>query len=95
MIERHIAAQGGACSKALLCSFTSPFHRPSPSSLHCDGVIVETEELHRKAYNAAFADFKCEINGQPLVWTVEYYVSHADGVGAVLDIVCQWHARDI
>jgi HAD superfamily hydrolase (TIGR01509 family) len=39
----------------------------------CDGVIVETEELHRKAYNAAFEEFRCTINGQPLVWNVEYY----------------------
>ncbi|GAX77277.1 hypothetical protein CEUSTIGMA_g4723.t1 [Chlamydomonas eustigma] len=39
----------------------------------CDGVIVETEELHRKAYNAAFQEFGCTINGQPLVWSVEYY----------------------
>ncbi|PNW73203.1 hypothetical protein CHLRE_14g623000v5 [Chlamydomonas reinhardtii] len=39
----------------------------------CDGVIVETEELHRKAYNAAFAAFECTIDGKPLVWSVEYY----------------------
>jgi HAD superfamily hydrolase (TIGR01509 family) len=39
----------------------------------CDGVIVETEELHRKAYNAAFEAFGLTIDGTPLVWTVEYY----------------------
>ncbi|KAG2487829.1 hypothetical protein HYH03_013546 [Edaphochlamys debaryana] len=39
----------------------------------CDGVIVETEELHRKAYNAAFEAFGCAIDGVPLVWTTEYY----------------------
>jgi beta-phosphoglucomutase-like phosphatase (HAD superfamily) len=27
----------------------------------CDGVIVETEELHRRAYNASFADFALTI----------------------------------
>lgn len=43
----------------------------------CDGVIVETEELHRKAYNGAFESYQCTINGQPLVWSVEYYVSAA------------------
>ncbi len=37
----------------------------------CDGVIVETEELHRLAYNAAFSEFECTIGGEPLVWTVE------------------------
>ena len=42
----------------------------------CDGVIVETEELHRKAYNAAFAAFQCTIDGKPLVWSTEYYVSY-------------------
>ncbi|KAG1670118.1 hypothetical protein FOA52_013694 [Chlamydomonas sp. UWO 241] len=39
----------------------------------CDGVIVETEELHRLAYNSAFAEFECTIDGKPLEWTVEYY----------------------
>lgn len=40
----------------------------------CDGVIVETEELHRQAYNAAFSKFGLKLpNGQPVEWTVEYY----------------------
>ena len=40
----------------------------------CDGVIVETEELHRQAYNAAFEKFGLKLpNGTPVVWTVEYY----------------------
>jgi HAD superfamily hydrolase (TIGR01509 family) len=40
----------------------------------CDGVIVETEELHRQAYNAAFEKFGLKLpNGAPVVWTVEYY----------------------
>lgn len=43
----------------------------------CDGVIVETEELHRRAYNAAFQAFGLTIDGQPVEWTVEYYVSAA------------------
>jgi len=47
----------------------------------CDGVIVETEELHRKAYNAAFESFGCKINGKPLVWTVEYYDKLQNTVG--------------
>eukprot|EP00873_Tetraselmis_striata_P045675 jgi/Tetstr1/465939/TSEL_010553.t1 len=39
----------------------------------CDGVIVETEELHRLAYNASFEHFGLTVHGQPVVWTVGYY----------------------
>lgn len=40
----------------------------------CDGVIVETEELHRLAYNAAFDKFKLRLpDGSPVVWDVQYY----------------------
>lgn len=39
----------------------------------CDGVIIETEELHRLAYNAAFQAAKLEIDGNPVEWSVEYY----------------------
>jgi phosphoglycolate phosphatase-like HAD superfamily hydrolase len=36
----------------------------------CDGVILETEELHRLAYNAAFKEFDLTIDGEPVVWSV-------------------------
>ena len=40
----------------------------------CDGVIVETEELHRLAYNKAFEKFALKLpNGEPVNWSVEYY----------------------
>jgi len=39
----------------------------------CDGVILETEELHRLAYNAAFDAASLTIDGKPVEWTVEYY----------------------
>lgn len=39
----------------------------------CDGVIIETEELHRLAYNAAFNEFNLQIGDEPVEWTVEYY----------------------
>ena len=39
----------------------------------CDGVIIETEELHRLAYNAAFKEAGVEVNGNPVEWSVEYY----------------------
>lgn len=39
----------------------------------CDGVIIETEELHRLAYNAAFKEFNLQINDEPVEWSVAYY----------------------
>lgn len=39
----------------------------------CDGVILETEELHRVAYNAAFQEFDLTIDNEPVVWDEEYY----------------------
>ena len=36
----------------------------------CDGVILETEELHRKAYNEAFREFDLTIDGEPVRWSV-------------------------
>jgi len=39
----------------------------------CDGVIIETEELHRLAYNAAFESNDLRIEGKPVIWTTEYY----------------------
>ncbi|EJK61435.1 hypothetical protein THAOC_18080 [Thalassiosira oceanica] len=39
----------------------------------CDGVIIETEELHRLAYNAAFKEFDLKIEGGDVEWSVPYY----------------------
>ena len=39
----------------------------------CDGVIVETEELHRLAYCGAFEAFGLQIDGEPVVWDPSYY----------------------
>ncbi|KAL7475300.1 hypothetical protein ACHAW6_001221 [Cyclotella cf. meneghiniana] len=39
----------------------------------CDGVIIETEELHRLAYNAAFKEFELFIGNEPVEWSVAYY----------------------
>jgi beta-phosphoglucomutase-like phosphatase (HAD superfamily) len=36
-------------------------------------VIVETEELHRLAYNGAFAEMKCTVNGKQVEWVPKYY----------------------
>ena len=39
----------------------------------CDGVIVETEELHRLAYNGAFKEMACMVGGQQVEWVPAYY----------------------
>jgi hypothetical protein len=40
----------------------------------CDGVILETEELHRLAYNAAFKEFGLTIGGEPVDWSVRIQI---------------------
>lgn len=47
----------------------------------CDGVLVETEELHRTAYNMAFAEFGLQVGGEPVVWSVGYYDKLQNTVG--------------
>jgi len=48
----------------------------------CDGVIVETEELHRLAYNAAFNNFQLKLpDGTPVEWDVKYYDKLQNTVG--------------
>jgi len=47
----------------------------------CDGVIIETEELHRLAYNAAFKAADLQIDGNPVEWSVEYYDVLVNTVG--------------
>ena len=47
----------------------------------CDGVILETEELHRLAYNEAFRHFNITIHQEPVVWDVEYYDQLQNTVG--------------
>ena len=39
----------------------------------CDGVIVETEELHRLAYNGAFKEMACMVGGKQVEWVPKYY----------------------
>lgn len=51
----------------------------------CDGVILETEELHRLAYNAAFSEFKVTKNcgdlSEPVEWSVGYYDILQNSIG--------------
>eukprot|EP00892_Ulva_mutabilis_P010538 jgi/Ulvmu1/7857/UM004_0088.1 len=47
----------------------------------CDGVILESEDLHRRAYNAAFANFDVKCNGEPVEWSEEFYDELQNTVG--------------
>ena len=49
----------------------------------CDGVIVESEDIHRRAYNAAFEKFNvvCPGESATIDWTVEYYDMLQNKVG--------------
>jgi len=51
----------------------------------CDGVILETEELHRLAYNAAFREWNvtrvCGDLSEPVEWSVGYYDILQNSIG--------------
>ncbi|KAH7422219.1 hypothetical protein KP509_13G097400 [Ceratopteris richardii] len=49
----------------------------------CDGVILESEDLHRRAYNATFAHFNVTPPGtsQPLEWTTHFYDQLQNQIG--------------
>ena len=53
---------------------TVPSTLPSYALLFdCDGVIVETEEMHRLAYNASFKECGAKIDGDDVEWSVDAY----------------------
>ena len=39
----------------------------------CDGVILESEDLHRRAYNAAFEHFDVRCKDKLVQWDPEFY----------------------
>ncbi|KAI3434197.1 uncharacterized protein J3R85_006648 [Psidium guajava] len=47
----------------------------------CDGVILESEHLHRQAYNDAFAHFGVRCSDQPLDWGLEFYDELQNRIG--------------
>lgn len=50
----------------------------------CDGVILESEHLHRQAYNDAFTQFnvRCPSSSpQPLSWGIEFYDELQNRIG--------------
>ena len=55
------------------CGAASSFDNLDALIFDCDGVILESEDLHREAYNQAFAHFGVAIDGEPVVWTEEFY----------------------
>ena len=52
-------------------------------STHTAGVILESEELHRLAYNAAFEEFNVRPKGGDSVanWSVEFYDKLQNSIG--------------
>lgn len=61
---RHLSVSASASSAALQALI-----------FDCDGVILESEHLHRQAYNDAFAHFnvRCSPSPQPLTWDPDFY----------------------
>ncbi|KAL5556070.1 hypothetical protein UlMin_038306 [Ulmus minor] len=49
----------------------------------CDGVILESEHLHRQAYNDAFVNFnvRCSPEPEPLNWGIEFYDELQNQIG--------------
>ncbi|XVE86804.1 hypothetical protein DITRI_Ditri18aG0063700 [Diplodiscus trichospermus] len=49
----------------------------------CDGVILESEHLHRQAYNDAFSHFNvcCPPSSQPLIWDPDFYDVFQNQIG--------------
>ena len=73
--NRHGTRYGTShhAASALAASSSSAESSPYALLFDCDGVIIETEELHRLAYNAAFEEFNLRIDDAPVEWSVAYY----------------------
>ncbi|CAI5994170.1 unnamed protein product [Closterium sp. NIES-65] len=75
---RRVAGQVSASAdRTVVAAATSPGGQAPISALvfDCDGVILESEDLHRRAYNAAFAHFAIRCPGENAIvdWTTEFY----------------------
>mmetsp|Transcript_21169 Transcript_21169/g.50317 ORF Transcript_21169/g.50317 Transcript_21169/m.50317 type:complete len:373 (+) Transcript_21169:98-1216(+) len=76
----RLVMNNDAVSSAGRLFMTTDQSAPSPPAYEyallfdCDGVILETEELHRLAYNEAFKSANLLLDDKdPVVWSVEYY----------------------
>lgn len=65
-ISQRANAPIGLKTTSYLQSTTQPGEFDYALIFDCDGVIIETEELHRLAYNAAFKAADLQINGEPV-----------------------------
>jgi len=75
-----VRCQGVASVSAMTVKGKNPNHKYA-LLFDCDGVIVETEELHRLSYNSAFKAFELSINGEQVEWVPSYYEVLANTVG--------------
>eukprot|EP01039_Chlorochromonas_danica_P007104 gene7104-7856_t len=88
--QRRAGAKFSSSEASLRSSSTSSASLSGPALkreyglfFDCDGVIVETEELHRIAYNKAFAFFglRMPTDGKAVEWDVAYYDKLQNTVG--------------
>uniref|UniRef100_A0A2P2MGK6 2-deoxyglucose-6-phosphate phosphatase n=2 Tax=Rhizophora mucronata TaxID=61149 RepID=A0A2P2MGK6_RHIMU len=72
-----------SASAASSSSSSSPSSGGSLEALifDCDGVILESEHLHRQAYNDAFAHFNVRCSPQPLNWAPDFYDDLQNRIG--------------
>ncbi|KAK9812072.1 hypothetical protein WJX73_003157 [Symbiochloris irregularis] len=47
----------------------------------CDGVIIDSEEFHRLAYNASFQHSDVKVDGKVSDWSVKYYDELQNSIG--------------
>lgn len=67
-------SSGAAARTGVVAAAGSSATKPTAALIFdCDGVIVETEDLHRRAYNGAFEAFGITVKGEPCVWDTKYY----------------------
>ena len=87
LAARHSRASAGSQLRALKpravvrrsCTHTSASLKAL--LFDCDGVILESEELHRRAYNAVFEHYAVTVGGAQTVWTEAYYDMLSNTVG--------------
>jgi hypothetical protein len=79
---RRSCSSGGGCSGSI-GSIVKCRDALEALVFDCDGVILESEDLHRRAYNAAFHHFNvcCPQSPEPLVWTSEFYDELQNQIG--------------
>lgn len=77
--QRRVGTKFPSSEVSLRCSSSATLSGPLLKGEYglffdCDGVIVETEELHRMAYNKAFAFFglRMPTDGSAVEWDVAY-----------------------